>query len=1519
MGKWEKNRKGWLKIITIASIILFISGTKHLGAAAEPDLLFYASFDGTVAADFATGSAKPKTVYGTPLFEPGVRGKALVGAEAGALLLYLTQDNILPQKGTVAMWVKPVDWALDKGNFHAFFVSQSPKGWLQLYTIPEDGSLQMLVGNSSGGWRVGYWSTGKILSNNVLSENKWLHIVGTWDAGKISLYVNGEFMSSDAYDMINGSRGGPPTQLGEIFSVGDDQWARARSAPRKTLIDEFKVYSRPFSPGEVKELYRSYNTEEKKQTVQPHRLVVVKTAKPPVVDGVLSKMDWEEFEWHRAPALSGFIDVRDQKFAGRQATAWFTYDNERLYFAFASDIPPGSQPVANIRERDGQVWGDDAIEFFISPPGEAEKEKPLYFQFIGNSANVFYDGKQGDVSWNGSWAYQAKAGSQQWIAEGSIRWQDLGLNSPKDGEIWRLNFARDWQNPQAWTVWGHTDNFQEVPEFACLTFRDRGTVAQVETLGKFTSGNIAFDVTLINSGGSYTDKVVGTLSAGENKFTADALVPSDGEAKLKFRTTITDKKADTMALKIASETTGDVLWEGSFPFDWTDQITVELSPRPAKGVIEVNLDIAGLADCPKSPAASIAFFKSGTTEKVAEFQSSPFDEKKRSFTPVPIDRIPVGSYDVLVKIFKENTVVAEARTRFDRRDEPWLGNTVGITDQVVPPWTPIEVTGKTMKCWGREVSFNNTLFPSQIITRQAEILATPIRLEAVVSGKPIGWNKTTLDIIKQTPARVDFTTSAISENMRVENEAYLEEDGMFFFKVHLIPLVTKVKLDRLTLVIPLKNENAIFFDRPDLPVYRQPLKERAGRLPKGTGSIWNSSFNEYLWVGDYDRGLSWFAEENTAWNISDSTRVLELIRTGNTVELQIHFADAPMVISAPHTITFGLHPTPVKPLPKGWRLWNMDAQIGAGPNVAWSFPHTTKYFGYPEAPDPVFIKYYTDENRKRGRIVVPYMHPVRIGANSPEWQYYGRDWAMPGVDSGRESPDVIQFSDAHMGVCPGAPAFRDWMAWKNKQYLETTGYSGLYYDHSTPFPCSAQNHEHKPGAVPILAYREHYRRLYTLAKEIDPNNVIATHVSFGMVMPVESFADITIPGEELSYIINTKPETVTDDLLDITDFDLDYYLAWYMGRQYGLVPVFLAGASSKGRHHSGYQLLTDSIGSWRSDLPLIQVYQDLGMDADDVEFLPFWSNNKIIQARFANAPDGITGEKYPQPLVSAYRRPDKFIMFAVVNLTKAKQRVGVRFDAKALGLNLSEYALVDAYPRYPLFAGQDNFEVEIEERSYRLILLQKRNPGETVQPAVSLIPDIFHKSTDYYFSGIAVAGTGIIPGEGKGSLLVGDIGDAATTRQSHLAQTFTLTKPTKIERIDLQGKGISWVKCEFFGNVSGLPHPFDLRIYKTNADGTPSDQMADPKAWTWLGGLGTTMATHPFNFRESFVLPSGRYVFVLSHPPQPFPPERRINLGVPIWEPERLSGEESFTRESGSAKWQKANGVISFSIVGYER
>ncbi len=71
---------------------------------------------------------------------------------------------------------------------------------------------------------------------------------------------------------------------------------------------------------------------------------------------------------------------------------------------------------------------------------------------------------------------------------------------------------------------------------------------------------------------------------------------------------------------------------------------------------------------------------------------------------------------------------------------PWQDNGVGISDEVLSPWTPVTAKGDTVGVWGRTYRFGVLPLPASVVARDAEMLANPISLVGTAGGKPLVWS-----------------------------------------------------------------------------------------------------------------------------------------------------------------------------------------------------------------------------------------------------------------------------------------------------------------------------------------------------------------------------------------------------------------------------------------------------------------------------------------------------------------------------------------------------------------------------------------------------------------------------------------------------------------------------------------------------------------------------------------------------------------------------------------------------------
>ena len=64
----------------------------------------------------------------------------------------------------------------------------------------------------------------------------------------------------------------------------------------------------------------------------------------------------------------------------------------------------------------------------------------------------------------------------------------------------------------------------------------------------------------------------------------------------------------------------------------------------------------------------------------------------------------------------------------------WLDSTLGLDDEVIPPFTPLEVRGDTTRCLGREVTFDHTGLPLRDAEHRAPRSGASTRAEAILAA-----------------------------------------------------------------------------------------------------------------------------------------------------------------------------------------------------------------------------------------------------------------------------------------------------------------------------------------------------------------------------------------------------------------------------------------------------------------------------------------------------------------------------------------------------------------------------------------------------------------------------------------------------------------------------------------------------------------------------------------------------------------------------------------------------------------
>ena len=137
---------------------------------------------------------------------------------------------------TIAAWIRPSTTVVDNVGILQYGADRQ---------VPYPDSF-MLVFTRQGTISLGNYSSG-ITGRIAVGDNRWHHVLGTWDGGVARIYVDGvqDTEGKVAYQTNTESRA--DWSIGRFLRYG---------TPFRGVIDDVRVYSRALTPQEVEALYR---------------------------------------------------------------------------------------------------------------------------------------------------------------------------------------------------------------------------------------------------------------------------------------------------------------------------------------------------------------------------------------------------------------------------------------------------------------------------------------------------------------------------------------------------------------------------------------------------------------------------------------------------------------------------------------------------------------------------------------------------------------------------------------------------------------------------------------------------------------------------------------------------------------------------------------------------------------------------------------------------------------------------------------------------------------------------------------------------------------------------------------------------------------------------------------------------------------------------------------------------------------------------------------------------------------
>lgn len=188
----------------------------------------------------------------------------------------------------------------------------------------------------------------------------------------------------------------------------------------------------------------------------------------------------------------------------------------------------------------------------------------------------------------------------------------------------------------------------------------------------------------------------------------------------------------------------------------------------------------------------------------------------------------------------------------------WLNSTLAQKNDIIPPYTPLNVKNNSISLLGRKVDLDATGLPAGIQTFLSEdmtsyvkepknILAGPFSFIAEKKDGIVKWKKDKFKIVSVQPGTVKWASSSTSKELTMSVNGSLEFDGFASFEIK-VTAVNDIDLKDIRLEIPFTKEAA---------KYMMGLGQKGGERPQNFSWKWDvaNKNQDGAWIGDVNAGL----------------------------------------------------------------------------------------------------------------------------------------------------------------------------------------------------------------------------------------------------------------------------------------------------------------------------------------------------------------------------------------------------------------------------------------------------------------------------------------------------------------------------------------------------------------------------------------------------------------------------------------------------------------------------------------
>jgi hypothetical protein len=987
--------------------------------------------------------------------------------------------------------------------------------------------------------------------------------------GKAQIYVDGVLKAEGEFAM--------PAEVQEVVvghvGPGGDTWNR--------WLDDFAVWKRPLKVSEMMVLRR------REGMIQlPLQTTIPRLPAPPEIDGLM-----KAGEWDRAAAVMGMhaisvgggynvyvgsgdlSDLKDRVFLG--------YDDTHLYVAYHC-LPPreikGDAPmIAAMLKRgisvfDANVDSDDSFHICVQYP---QPGGDLY-NLVVNGINTHYDfhykghvegsrlpGNPGEctLAWDPKWRTASTLDLEGWHLEIAVPLAAFAIPAPQPGDVWYINFMRWWQTIrsglQGWAAGNRgmdaEGNERNSAHAGRMVFGGPGVVVRQNGIGEIAQGRVEISADLVNT--DVKERSVTCIletNSGELADEKAFTLPAGGKATYEFKGRMIQELTAAVVFKVLDENKQPIALAG-YPVQRPTEAEVYFRKYPSYDLVKYEIDFTSLAKYEASTLSLDLAVRNEAGAVVWQKQYSGFKDYNL-VAEIGTKEFANGAYTVtFVFTGAEGKELEKAVQTFAKKPFPeWYGNKLGYDDEngwAPYPWTNVEVKDeKAVNVWGRTYDFADALYPQAVSTQGKAVLRAPmgITLETNEGQLAADARVTAAAWTKQTPCRVEGVRKVALGNLTVENNFWIEYDGLVWTTLKLIP-TGPVPVKSLVFEIPFTPEFSDVINAHDYSM------RHTGKL-KPEGYVGSA---HATWLGNAQGGIQWDIETSGPFEVADPNTCVRVLSAPEGGTMRIEIINRETTLTKPREIAFGFIATPARPrtlrTTDGGRFRRYSNEIGRwqDPEPAWR-PFQQHWV------QPGFVQ------RGRAHWAMPGVEsrPVHhttlsmMAGVDEAMQEFGDEWLVDPSTRWRNNPEAQRATR----VTTNSKTLVDYIVWRFHEYFQREPMAGGYFDVSDPEYSAnlyaGAGYVREDGTrepqMNLLGHRMVAKRIFNLQNAVFPGGGLWWHASVGPRLIFMSYCIGNYDGENGNSIINGDNPTYRTLLTP------DNYRAQYMGSNWGHWNAFLS-------------------------------------------------------------------------------------------------------------------------------------------------------------------------------------------------------------------------------------------------------------------------------------------------------------------------------------------------------------------------